>query len=278
MARPHRMLPILLLVAVPLWLASIRHAMGSMPAWWPAFHAVAALALAGLLLAMGASLRRLMRERLALRHLWRYRRPCPQAVYAGLADLVDRRYLYVLCDTTPIALCAGWWRPRIYLSTGIIALLPLPALRAAIAHEEAHRLRRDPLRRLLWSLVGNIFLPSSGLHALAARLHLHGELVADRYARQVTSTRALAQALFTILSQAADPSLLVGSAHLSDGQDLAARLEALARPSTFPLPSPFTTLPRLGALPGPHLLVLGAWGLLLGGGWAFPVLLRCLVE
>ncbi len=44
------------------------------------------------------------------------------------------------------AFCAGYWRPRVYVSTATVdALLPAE-LQAVIAHEKEHRQHRDPLR------------------------------------------------------------------------------------------------------------------------------------
>ncbi|MGH2783201.1 MAG: hypothetical protein ACRDLA_17685, partial [Thermoleophilaceae bacterium] len=48
----------------------------------------------------------------------------------------------------PQAFCAGFLRPRIYLSTAAAAL-PGGHLEAIVAHERHHRRRRDPLRLLV---------------------------------------------------------------------------------------------------------------------------------
>ena len=46
----------------------------------------------------------------------------------------------------PLAFCAGWLRPRVYVSTEVLARLSESELRAVLAHEQHHEALRDPLR------------------------------------------------------------------------------------------------------------------------------------
>src|SRR3989304_5301491 len=62
----------------------------------------------------------------------------------GVADRV-----HVVSDPEPYALTAGFWRPAIFLSTGMTALLEGDELEAVLRHELAHVRRRDPLKALL---------------------------------------------------------------------------------------------------------------------------------
>ena len=62
---------------------------------------------------------------------------------AGRGDLDD---VHVIDDQRPHAFCAGLLRPRIYLTSGALAMLDQPALDAVLAHERHHARRRDPLR------------------------------------------------------------------------------------------------------------------------------------
>ena len=52
----------------------------------------------------------------------------------------------VIADQTPQAFCAGYLRPRIYVSTGALDLLAPDELAAVLLHEKHHRSTRDPLR------------------------------------------------------------------------------------------------------------------------------------
>ena len=45
-----------------------------------------------------------------------------------------------------LAFCAGWLRPRVYVSTGVLGRLSDSELRAVLAHEQHHGALRDPLR------------------------------------------------------------------------------------------------------------------------------------
>jgi Zn-dependent protease with chaperone function len=49
-------------------------------------------------------------------------------------------------DPTPQAFCAGYLRPRIYVSRGALELLSEDELGAVLFHEDHHRAVRDPLR------------------------------------------------------------------------------------------------------------------------------------
>jgi Peptidase family M48 len=52
----------------------------------------------------------------------------------------------VIADRTPQAFCAGYLRPRIYVSEGALELLAPDELAAVVLHENHHRSTRDPLR------------------------------------------------------------------------------------------------------------------------------------
>jgi len=54
--------------------------------------------------------------------------------------------LHVLEAPYPVACTIGLWRPRILLSTGMIATLSATEMGPVIAHEWGHVMRRDPLR------------------------------------------------------------------------------------------------------------------------------------
>jgi Zn-dependent protease with chaperone function len=52
----------------------------------------------------------------------------------------------VIADQTPQAFCAGYLRPRIYVSAGALELLASDELAAVVLHEKHHLSARDPLR------------------------------------------------------------------------------------------------------------------------------------
>src|SRR6202042_615319 len=85
-------------------------------------------------------------------------------------------------DAQPRAFCAGLLSPRIYVSTGALALLDDAALSAVLAHERHHARRRDPLRLAAGRVLARavFFLPELG--DLVERERALAELSADESA------------------------------------------------------------------------------------------------
>jgi Zn-dependent protease with chaperone function len=87
-----------------------------------------------------------------------------RALGARLAALrpVLRDGVLVIDDKRPESFCAGLLRPRIYITTGAIALLDPAGLDAVLAHERHHACRRDPLRLAVMRILGRalFFLPA----------------------------------------------------------------------------------------------------------------------
>ncbi|HSC02046.1 MAG TPA: M56 family metallopeptidase [Solirubrobacteraceae bacterium] len=88
----------------------------------------------------------------------------------------------IIEDSQPRAFCAGLLRPRVYLSSGAIALLDDAALHAVLAHERAHARRHDPLRLACGRVLARalVFIPGLGeIHRQQVAL---AELSADERA------------------------------------------------------------------------------------------------
>jgi hypothetical protein len=75
---------------------------------------------------------------------------------------IPRDGVFVIDDDRPEAFCAGLWRPRVYITSGALAVLDTPALRAVLAHERHHARRRDPLRLAASRVIARslFFLPA----------------------------------------------------------------------------------------------------------------------
>jgi hypothetical protein len=105
----------------------------------------------------------------------------------------------VIDDERPQAFCAGLLKPRVYVSSGTVALLDETALDAVLAHEAHHATRRDPLRLAVGRVLarGLFFVP--GLAELVRRQQDLAELGADESAISVSpeSRSALARAMLT---------------------------------------------------------------------------------
>ena len=78
--------------------------------------------------------------------------------------------------------CAGLLRPRVYVSTGAVALLDDAALSAVLAHERQHARRRDPLRLAAGRVLARALFFLPGLGDLVERQQALAELSADETA------------------------------------------------------------------------------------------------
>jgi Zn-dependent protease with chaperone function len=90
----------------------------------------------------------------------------------------------------PFSITAGLVRPRIWLSTGLVAALTEEQLAVVEAHERAHLGRRDPLLRMLAGWLSLPILPSAR-RSILERLHLASEQACDEAAGIVVGDRVL---------------------------------------------------------------------------------------
>jgi len=98
----------------------------------------------------------------------------------------------------PVCLTAGILRPRVLVSQGFARALPPCELEAAVAHEDAHVRRRDPLALLLLSLAG-LAAPPSFVRAVLAVYRPAVEEAADaEAAREAGNAATLASALVSV--------------------------------------------------------------------------------
>ena len=112
----------------------------------------------------------------------------------------------VIADVQPRAFCAGLLRPRVYVSTGALALLDDAALSAVLAHERHHARRHDPLRLAAGRVLARalFFLPELG--DLVERQQALAELSADETAvdDRPGNRSALARAMLSFSDPPAD--------------------------------------------------------------------------
>jgi hypothetical protein len=111
----------------------------------------------------------------------------------GEREVAGRR-VTVVAGPRALAFCAGFVRPRIYLSEGALARLRPAELAAIVVHEAHHASRRDPLRILVARAIGRAF--GSREQALA-------DLSADAAAVQRVGDAPLASALLAFDADAA---------------------------------------------------------------------------
>lgn len=96
-----------------------------------------------------------------------------------LGQLPGHPNVTIIADETPHAFCAGYLRPRIYISAGALALLSPDELEAVLVHEQHHQSARDPLRLAFARILNQalFFLPA--LKPLSDRYVELAELRAD---------------------------------------------------------------------------------------------------
>jgi hypothetical protein len=106
---------------------------------------------------------------------------------------------FVIHDERPQAFCAGLLNPRVYVSSGAVALLDQPSLDAVLAHEAHHARRRDPLRLAVGRVLARALFFVPGLEELVRRQQDLAELGADESAMHAgpDNRSALARAMLT---------------------------------------------------------------------------------
>lgn len=82
----------------------------------------------------------------------------------------------------PQAFCLGFWRPRIWLTAGLLNLLSDEELAAVLTHEAYHCRWRDPMRLLISRALQSAFFFLPLVDDLAKFAELQQEIAADRSA------------------------------------------------------------------------------------------------
>jgi beta-lactamase regulating signal transducer with metallopeptidase domain len=98
------------------------------------------------------------------------------AATANLTERVD-----VVNAQRPFAFTYGWLRPRVCVSTGLVALLDDRELEAVLHHERWHADHRDPLRLLLVQSLGTAFAVVPEIQRLVRLYALTVEIAADTH-------------------------------------------------------------------------------------------------
>lgn len=144
---------------------------------------------------------------------------------------------------TPLAFCIGFLRPRIVISSGLLAQVSPRELMAILAHEHHHQQRRDPLRLLVVRLVRVILYPLPVIHDVYRAFLILLEIEADKTAAMRSGRPALAAALYKLFTQP-DPGLSIsrpGTVALFSGHEsrLAHLLDSHQAPALSLSPSRF---------------------------------------
>lgn len=95
----------------------------------------------------------------------------------------------------PYGVCIGIFSPRVAVSTALLRTLTPDELVAVLAHEERHRRRRAPLRRLVARTTARALFYVPILGDLSAAHVVEEEILADEESCAVVGTRSLVKAL-----------------------------------------------------------------------------------
>jgi hypothetical protein len=157
---------------------------------YPALNAAAAILLG--FAALGAAVL-IVTLRSAWRQVLGHRRLMRTLPVAGA--LPADPTVSVITSATPMAFCAGWLQPRIFVSSGALERLSTDELRAVLAHEHRHRALRDPLRLAIGHVLCQalFFLPV--LRPLQDRSGELAEMTADAAAVAEVDAAPLASAM-----------------------------------------------------------------------------------
>lgn len=225
---------------------------GSTLQWAIACYALLTVAAGMLALAATRAVHSVLRQRartgMALQPLLALPSTAPPAELTILLRALcieERTHLVAL--ETPVALCHGFLRPRLMLSTGALRGLSPVELEAVLRHEQAHLCRRDPLRLLGARALADALPALPILREMAEVLPLAQELAADRLALSAVGAEALGGALLK-LGNALGPlhgqAIAVGAFSALD-----ARIDQLlGAPPPALSPSPKAVVPAVSLL------------------------------
>lgn len=169
-----------------------------------------------------------------------------------------RQRLTLVCAERPLAFTSGLIRPKVWLSTGVLALLADSELEAVLRHEAYHLKMRDPLKILLARGLSRVLFFVPVARDLFAAYSLNKEIAADAHAaRTMADARPLAGALRKLIG--APSASAYTPAFIEAADAIEARLRALLDPAN--------PLPPFGAA---HLGVSLLWMLVLAAAAISP--------
>ncbi|GAB4250785.1 MAG: hypothetical protein Kow00122_08380 [Thermoleophilia bacterium] len=149
-----------------------------------------------------------------------------------------RGRVFVVEDPAPVSFVIGFLRPRVIVSTGLLAALDPVEVEAVLAHEEGHVASRDNLMILVAQTVAMTFALVPGSRLAFARLRRAQEIAADAYARAQTgdglvvasSLQKFARSLFAPVARPALSAGFADEGHVTE-RIRGLLVEEIVRPS-----------------------------------------------
>ncbi len=136
-------------------------------------------------------------------------------------------YVDLVAAPQPFALCYGWLKPRVLVTTGLTEAMDEQELSSVLAHEKYHLTQNDPFKILIVRTLRDAVIFFPVLHDLVENYLLLQEIAADQHALAHGATReTLASALLKVFRSPTWDALGVG-AYSSFGE----RVQHLAQPN-----------------------------------------------
>ncbi|MGM0876789.1 MAG: M56 family metallopeptidase [Bacillota bacterium] len=156
-----------------------------------------------------------------------YRTDCYES---NVIEIFQQKYsvqVQVVDITQPLAFTYGFTHPQILVSTSLIDLLQPYELEAVLEHEYYHCQNRDPFKLSIWFSLTRVFsfLPIS--LKLYERYMIEKEIKADTFAIHKVGIKAVASALYKLMTNI--PSSSFATVHFQNHsfQDTNTRIEVL---------------------------------------------------
>lgn len=126
-----------------------------------------------------------------------------------------------------LAVTVGWWRPRIVITTGLVAALSRAELRVVLVHERSHQRHRDPLRLVVTRMLAAHlwFVPVAA--DLRTRANQCYELKADATAIALYGRSTVAGVLLRMVDAVPSRQPASAAAHFFAPAVLAVRVRQL---------------------------------------------------
>lgn len=183
----------------------------------------------GVLLGAGEAAYSLYGSHRLVRALAIAQRPLPPSLARLVARLGLDGQVILVASERPVAFTQALFRPRVWLSTGLLTLLEEAELEAVLWHEAHHLRARDPLKVLLARCLqrGLFFVPVA--NELCQAYCVAKEVAADAQAvHAMGDARPLVRALRKLLAKPPAPAFSPGIA--DNPSVVEARLRALLKP------------------------------------------------
>jgi Zn-dependent protease with chaperone function len=145
----------------------------------------------------------------------------------------SRLPVWILDAPSPFLALAGLFRSRVVISSPVIRALSAGQLAAALRHEEAHRVSRDNLKRLLLLLAPGLLPGFDGFNTLERGWARFTEWAADddAVAGDAHQSLSLAAALVRIARMGGTPPPPLTASFLGDTREISVRVDRLLCPT-----------------------------------------------